>query len=72
MFVVCIYPNIINLVYSWLSVIVPYDRFQWSIPESDQELISVEPDAGELHPNESSVRETTTIINSFTEIVQLI
>ncbi|XP_041857030.1 cilia- and flagella-associated protein 65 isoform X2 [Melanotaenia boesemani] len=31
-------------------------RFQWSIPESDQELISVKPDAGELHPNESSVQ----------------
>ncbi|KAE8299504.1 Cilia- and flagella-associated protein 65 [Larimichthys crocea] len=31
-------------------------RFQWSIPESDQELISVEPDAGELHPNESSAQ----------------
>ncbi|XP_035860503.1 cilia- and flagella-associated protein 65 isoform X3 [Sander lucioperca] len=31
-------------------------RFQWSIPESEQELISVEPDAGELHPNESSVQ----------------
>eukprot|EP00064_Thunnus_orientalis_P002417 superscaffoldBa00000175_g2424 len=31
-------------------------RFQWSIPESDQELIFVEPDAGELHPNESSVQ----------------
>nr|XP_019945243.1 PREDICTED: cilia- and flagella-associated protein 65 [Paralichthys olivaceus] len=27
-------------------------RFQWSIPEPDQELISVEPDAGDLHPNE--------------------
>ncbi|TMS06489.1 Cilia- and flagella-associated protein 65 [Larimichthys crocea] len=32
-------------------------RFQWSIPESDQELISVEPDAGELHPNESSAEK---------------
>ncbi|KAI3356474.1 hypothetical protein L3Q82_017688, partial [Scortum barcoo] len=31
-------------------------RFQWSIPEADQELIFVEPDAGELHPNESSVQ----------------
>ncbi|XP_070694450.1 cilia- and flagella-associated protein 65 [Pempheris klunzingeri] len=31
-------------------------QFQWSIPEPDQELISVEPDAGELHPNESSVQ----------------
>ncbi|KAM9346883.1 cilia- and flagella-associated protein 65 [Symphorus nematophorus] len=31
-------------------------RFQWSIPESDQDLICVEPDAGELHPNESSVQ----------------
>ncbi|KAK5861375.1 hypothetical protein PBY51_022778 [Eleginops maclovinus] len=31
-------------------------RFQWSIPEPDQELISVEPDAGELHPNEKSVQ----------------
>ncbi|KAM8855968.1 cilia- and flagella-associated protein 65 isoform 2-T2 [Spinachia spinachia] len=31
-------------------------RFQWSIPEPDQELICVEPDAGELHPNESSVQ----------------
>ncbi|XP_044073745.1 cilia- and flagella-associated protein 65 isoform X2 [Siniperca chuatsi] len=31
-------------------------RFQWSIPEPDQELIFVEPDAGELHPNESSVQ----------------
>ncbi|XP_059199527.1 cilia- and flagella-associated protein 65 [Centropristis striata] len=31
-------------------------RFQWSIPETDQELIFVEPDAGELHPNESSVQ----------------
>ncbi|KAM3608146.1 uncharacterized protein V6R79_020059 [Siganus canaliculatus] len=31
-------------------------RFQWSIPESDQGLICVEPDAGELHPNESLVQ----------------
>uniref|UniRef100_UPI0037E8BD37 cilia- and flagella-associated protein 65 n=1 Tax=Semicossyphus pulcher TaxID=241346 RepID=UPI0037E8BD37 len=31
-------------------------RFQWSIPEPDQELIFVEPDAGEMHPNESSVQ----------------
>ncbi|XP_070832675.1 LOW QUALITY PROTEIN: cilia- and flagella-associated protein 65 [Chaetodon trifascialis] len=31
-------------------------QFQWDIPEPDQELISVEPDAGELHPNESSVQ----------------
>ncbi|XP_071348758.1 cilia- and flagella-associated protein 65 isoform X2 [Trachinotus anak] len=31
-------------------------RFQWSIPEPDQDLIFVEPDAGELHPNESSVQ----------------
>ncbi|XP_008291748.1 coiled-coil domain-containing protein 108, partial [Stegastes partitus] len=31
-------------------------RFQWSIPEPDQELICVEPDGGELHPNESSVQ----------------
>uniref|UniRef100_A0A671V1K3 Cilia and flagella associated protein 65 n=1 Tax=Sparus aurata TaxID=8175 RepID=A0A671V1K3_SPAAU len=31
-------------------------RFQWSIPEPDQKFISVEPDAGELHPNESSVQ----------------
>ncbi|KAG7241732.1 hypothetical protein INR49_025197 [Caranx melampygus] len=31
-------------------------RFQWSIPELDQDLISVEPDAGELHPNESAVQ----------------
>ncbi|XP_035460487.2 cilia- and flagella-associated protein 65 isoform X2 [Scophthalmus maximus] len=29
-------------------------RFQWRIPEPDQGLISVEPDAGELHPNEIS------------------
>ncbi|XP_053295148.1 cilia- and flagella-associated protein 65 [Pleuronectes platessa] len=27
-------------------------RFQWSIQQHDQELISVEPDAGEIHPNE--------------------
>ncbi|XP_041807029.1 cilia- and flagella-associated protein 65 [Chelmon rostratus] len=31
-------------------------RFKWNIPEPDQELISVEPDAGELHPNESFVQ----------------
>ncbi|XP_051260176.1 cilia- and flagella-associated protein 65 isoform X3 [Dicentrarchus labrax] len=31
-------------------------RFQWSIPDPDQELIFVEPDAGELHPNESSAQ----------------
>ncbi|KAK2839571.1 hypothetical protein Q5P01_013311 [Channa striata] len=29
-------------------------RFQWSIPESSQKIISVEPAAGELHPNETS------------------
>lgn len=28
-------------------------RFQWRIPEQDRALISVEPDAGVLHPNES-------------------
>ncbi|CAB1426783.1 unnamed protein product [Pleuronectes platessa] len=27
-------------------------RFQWSIQQRDRELISVEPDAGEIHPNE--------------------
>ncbi|KAK9537382.1 hypothetical protein VZT92_005007 [Zoarces viviparus] len=31
-------------------------RFQWRIPGPDQELICVEPDAGDLHPNESSVQ----------------
>uniref|UniRef100_A0A3B4UBL5 Cilia and flagella associated protein 65 n=1 Tax=Seriola dumerili TaxID=41447 RepID=A0A3B4UBL5_SERDU len=31
-------------------------RFQWSIPDQDQDLIFAEPDAGELHPNESSVQ----------------
>ncbi|KAM9851178.1 cilia- and flagella-associated protein 65 [Aulostomus maculatus] len=29
-------------------------RFQWNIPESGQELLSIEPDAGELTSNESS------------------
>ncbi|XP_068184475.1 cilia- and flagella-associated protein 65 [Antennarius striatus] len=28
-------------------------RFHWSIPEQDQSLICVEPEAGELHPNEN-------------------
>ncbi|XP_037542268.1 cilia- and flagella-associated protein 65 [Nematolebias whitei] len=31
-------------------------QFQWSIPEAEQKLISVEPDAGELHPNERSIQ----------------
>ncbi|XP_042350684.1 cilia- and flagella-associated protein 65 isoform X3 [Plectropomus leopardus] len=31
-------------------------RFQWSIPEADQDLICVQPDAGKLHPSESSVQ----------------
>ncbi|XP_034550185.1 cilia- and flagella-associated protein 65 isoform X3 [Notolabrus celidotus] len=31
-------------------------RFKWSISEPDQELICVEPDAGELQPNERSVQ----------------
>ncbi|XP_069010849.1 cilia- and flagella-associated protein 65 [Embiotoca jacksoni] len=31
-------------------------RFQWSVPGSEQKLICVQPDAGELHPNESSVQ----------------
>ncbi|XP_037831837.1 cilia- and flagella-associated protein 65 isoform X2 [Kryptolebias marmoratus] len=31
-------------------------QFQWSILEAEQELISVKPDAGELHPNESSIQ----------------
>ncbi|XP_034042439.1 cilia- and flagella-associated protein 65 [Thalassophryne amazonica] len=30
--------------------------FQWNIPESQQKLILVEPDAGELYPNERSVQ----------------
>ncbi|CAG5865404.1 unnamed protein product [Menidia menidia] len=30
--------------------------FQWNIPESDQEFIFVKPDAGELHPNDSSIQ----------------
>ncbi|XP_076731494.1 cilia- and flagella-associated protein 65 isoform X2 [Maylandia zebra] len=34
-------------------------RFQWSIPEPDQELISVKPDAGELHPNECCMQTWT-------------
>lgn len=37
----------------WLIVI--HDRFQWNIPENDQSFISVEPEAGVLHPNENSV-----------------
>ncbi|KAM3861924.1 LOW QUALITY PROTEIN: cilia- and flagella-associated protein 65 [Diretmus argenteus] len=32
-------------------------RFQWSIPRQDQKLISVEPDVGELQPNESMVQK---------------
>lgn len=39
-----------------IIVIVLHDRFQWNIPEPDQGFISVEPEAGILHPNESSVR----------------
>ncbi|KAM9364881.1 cilia- and flagella-associated protein 65 [Pholidichthys leucotaenia] len=31
-------------------------RFQWSIPDLDQDLIFVEPDTGELHPNESLIQ----------------
>lgn len=31
------------------------DRFQWNIPEDDQGFISVEPEAGVLHPKENSV-----------------
>ncbi|XP_061578921.1 cilia- and flagella-associated protein 65 [Cololabis saira] len=31
-------------------------RFQWNIPEQDQELISVKPDGGELHPNDCSIQ----------------
>ncbi|XP_024142553.1 cilia- and flagella-associated protein 65 isoform X3 [Oryzias melastigma] len=31
-------------------------RFHWSVPESHQNLFSVGPDAGVLHPNESSVQ----------------
>ncbi|XP_074550256.1 cilia- and flagella-associated protein 65 isoform X1 [Halichoeres trimaculatus] len=30
--------------------------FKWTIPEPDQQLICVEPDAGELQPNESSIQ----------------
>lgn len=37
----------------WLFL---YDRFQWSIAEPDQEFIFVQPNHGELHPNDSSVR----------------
>lgn len=43
---------------------VLYGRFQWSIPEPDQKFISVEPDAGELHPNESSVSNKS--VHAFT------
>lgn len=32
------------------------DRFQWSIPEPDEDFIFVKPNHGELHPNDSSVR----------------
>ncbi|KAM4731000.1 cilia- and flagella-associated protein 65 [Anableps anableps] len=31
-------------------------KFHWSIPKTEQKLIFVEPDAGKLHPNESSVQ----------------
>ncbi|KAF7662426.1 hypothetical protein LDENG_00236590 [Lucifuga dentata] len=31
-------------------------RFEWRIPEPDQDQIGVQPDAGELHPNESSIQ----------------
>ncbi|XP_071368292.1 cilia- and flagella-associated protein 65 [Centroberyx affinis] len=31
-------------------------RFQWKIPGPDQELLFVEPEAGELQPNESTVQ----------------
>lgn len=32
-----------------------YDRFQWKIAEPDQEFIYVQPNHGELHPNDNSV-----------------
>lgn len=32
-----------------------HDRFQWNIPEEDLGFISVEPEAGVLHPKENSV-----------------
>lgn len=38
-----------------LQLIVLHDRFQWNIPEDDLGLISVEPEAGVLQPNENSV-----------------
>ncbi|KAK5609720.1 hypothetical protein CRENBAI_024656 [Crenichthys baileyi] len=31
-------------------------KFQWSISETEQKLIFVKPDAGKLHPNESSLQ----------------
>ncbi|XP_054888132.1 cilia- and flagella-associated protein 65 isoform X2 [Poeciliopsis prolifica] len=34
-------------------------KFQWNIPHRDKNLICVEPDAGKLHPNESSVQTWT-------------
>uniref|UniRef100_A0A8C6PTV1 Si:ch1073-349o24.2 n=1 Tax=Nothobranchius furzeri TaxID=105023 RepID=A0A8C6PTV1_NOTFU len=41
-------------------LIVLHDRFEWNIPETEQRFIFVKPDAGELHPNETSVRESET------------
>lgn len=39
-----------------LWLLFPDSRFQWSIPEPEQEFIFVKPNHGELHPNDSSVR----------------
>ncbi|XP_070400520.1 cilia- and flagella-associated protein 65 isoform X3 [Nothobranchius furzeri] len=34
-------------------------QFEWNIPETEQRFIFVKPDAGELHPNETSVQVWT-------------
>lgn len=37
-----------------------HDRFQWSIPEPDEEFVFVKPNHGELLPNDSSVRSKSS------------
>lgn len=42
-----------------------HDRFQWNIAEDDQGFISVEPEAGVLHPKENSVSHEN-VLSTFT------
>lgn len=65
----CLWPGLTqdSQIWSETAFLFLYLSFKWNIPEPDQHLIYVEPDAGELQPTESSVRERIQIYAIYPE-----